>query len=374
MRKHHPENERIKHRYLIYLREAKRLSEASVDSAAASIAAFEVSTGYTDFKRFKIDQARRFKTRLSEAVNEKTGKPLSKATVHSRLMAVKAFFIWLADKPGYRSRISFSDAEYFNPAAQDSRIASAMREQAAPTIEQIRKVLEAMPAATEIELRDRALVAFTLLTGVRDGALISLRLRHVELDRRRVVQDPREVKTKLSKLITTTFFPVGDDIEALVGNWVAWLKDAKGFGPDDPLFPKTRVGLNGEGVFCALDLTREQWTSAQPVRKIFREAFERAGLPYFNPHSFRHTLGKLGETVCTTPEEFKAWSQNIGHDQVMTTFTNYGSVSGDRQAAIIAGLSRKPAEAEANAALLADMDPGTLAMMAKLAGTLRERA
>lgn len=374
MRKHHPENERIKHRYLIYLREAKRLSEASVDNAAAAIAAFEASTGYVDFKRFKIDQARRFKQRLNEVVNEKTGKPISKATVHSRLMAVKAFFIWLADKPGYRSRISFSDAEYFNPAGKDSRIAHAVREQDAPTIGQIRKVLEAMPARTEIERRDRALVAFTILTGVRDGALISLRLRHVELDKRRVVQDPREVKTKLSKLITTTFFPVGEDVEAMVCDWVEWLKNDKRFGPDDPLFPKTHVGLTPEGVFGALGVTREHWASATPVRKIFREAFERAGLPYYKPHSFRHTLGKLGETVCSTPEEFKAWSQNLGHEQVMTTFTNYGAVSGTRQAEIIAGLSRKPAEAEANAALLAGMDPQTLAMMAELAGRLRERA
>jgi hypothetical protein len=28
-----------------------------------------------------------------------------------------------------------------------------------------------MPAATEIERRDRALVAFTILTGARDGAI-----------------------------------------------------------------------------------------------------------------------------------------------------------------------------------------------------------
>lgn len=363
MRKHHPENERIKHRYLIYLREAKRLSEASVDNAVAAIASFEASTGYTDFKRFKIEQARRFKQRLSEAVNEKTGKPFAKATVHSRLMAVKAFFIWLADKPGYRSRISFSDAEYFNPAAQDSRIANVVREQAAPTLEQIRKALEAMPAITEIERRDRAVVAFTFLTGVRDGALTSLRLRHVEMDRRRVVQDPREVKTKLSKLITTTFFPVGDDIEALVCDWVTWLKDEKGFGPDDPLFPKTRVGLNEDGVFGALGVTREHWASAQPVRKIFREAFERAGLLYYKPHSFRHTLAALANT---TPEEFKAWSQNLGHDHVLTTFTSYGSVSGNRQAAIIAGL-RADKDNVTTITVPGDVDPDILAAAIRLA-------
>lgn len=64
-------------------------------------------------------------------------------------------------------------------------------------------------------------------------------------------------------------------------------------------------------------------------------AFESAGLPYFNPHSFRNTLAGLGEKLCQTPEDFKAWSQNLGHDKVMTTFTSYGEVQPQRQADII---------------------------------------
>ena len=135
MRKHHPENERAKHRYMVYLREAKRLSEVSVDQAASAIAAFEKATGYRDFRKFHIEQARRFKRVLGEQRKPKTGKPLAKATVHTRLMAVKAFFIWLADQPGYRSQIRYSDAEYFNPSASDSRIAKAVRERPAPTME-----------------------------------------------------------------------------------------------------------------------------------------------------------------------------------------------------------------------------------------------
>ena len=73
-------------------------------------------------------------------------------------------------------------------------------------------------------------------------------------------------------------------------------------------------------------LEREHWSSASPIRTIFREAFERAGLPYFNPHSFRNTLVRLGQDVCKSPEEFKAWSQNLGHEKVLTTFISYGEV------------------------------------------------
>ena len=56
-------------------------------------------------------------------------------------------------------------------------------------------------------------------------------------------------------------------------------------------------------------------------------------------HSLRDALALLGETMCKTPEEFKAWSQNIGHDKVLTTFYNYGTVSNNRQSEIIKSLS-----------------------------------
>jgi integrase len=76
----------------------------------------------------------------------------------------------------------------------------------------------------------------------------------------------------------------------------------------------------------------------RPIRRIFRHSFERVGLPYFNPHSFRKTLVALGEKLCTTPEQFKAWSQNLAHDNVLTTFTSHGAVTSNRQADILTEL------------------------------------
>jgi hypothetical protein len=66
-----------------------------------------------------------------------------------------------------------------------------------------------MPARTDIERRNRALLAFTWLTGVRDGALASLKVKHVNLCEGKVNQEPREVKTKNSKPQVTACFPVG---------------------------------------------------------------------------------------------------------------------------------------------------------------------
>lgn len=339
MAKVNPKNERLKHAYAAYLQEAKRMTPESTEDALAAIALFEASTGGKDFARFHIEQAKRFKRLQGEAINRRTGKPVSMATVHSRLMALKAFFIWLAGQPGFRSRISYSDCDYFNPSANDVRIASYRREVSGPSLDQIRYVLDQMPSRTGPEKRDRALVAFIALTGVRDSAAVSLRLGHVDIAARRVFQDAREVKTKNRKSMVTAFFPVGQDIEAIVSEWVPYLREEWLFGDDDPLFPRTLVGLNDRGVFAANGLAREGWTTAEPVRKLFRCAFEGAGLRYHHPHSFRHTLARLGQQVCQTPEHWRAWSQNLGHEHIMTTWNAYGQLPEHRQQEILQNLS-----------------------------------
>jgi integrase/recombinase XerD len=338
MGQHNAENERIKREYLIYLRAAKGLSEASLDSVAKAIHRFEISTKFRSFRKFHVEQAVAFRRELCETDGCEAGKPLSKATVLQILNALRAFVLWLAGQRGYRSRISYSDAEYFRLSEKDTRVAKAVRERPAPTLQQIRGVLAAMPGSTEIERRNRALIAFTILTGVRDGALRSLKLKHVDLAAAKVVQDAREVSTKFSKSFTTWFFPVGDDIRAVVDEWVVHLRDQKLFGSDDPLFPATEVVNGSDLKFETAGLSRRHWSNAGPIRAAFRDAFALAGLTYFTPHSFRKTLAQLGERVCRTPEELKAWSQNLGHEDVLTTLRSYGEVAPSRQAEIIMDL------------------------------------
>jgi integrase len=339
MRKYSPENERIKRQYFAYLKEAKRHSEPTVDAAAKALHRFEEYTKYKDFKAFHTEQAIAFKRQLAEQKAEQSGEKLSKATLYVTLTQLKRFFQWLAWQPGYKSRFQFSDAEYFNLSDKDTRIATAQREQKAPTLEQINHVIHAMPANTEIDRRNRALIAFTLLTGARDGAIASMKLKHVDLNGGCVHQDAREVKTKFSKTFTTYFFPVGEEVRRIVEGWVCYLREEKLWGNDDALFPSTRIGLGANRQFRVTGLDRAHWSSASPIRAIFREAFVSAGLPYFNPHSFRNTLVQLGQDVCKSPEAFKAWSQNLGHEQVLTTFLSYGEVALPRQGEIIRGLA-----------------------------------
>lgn len=85
--------------------------------------------------------------------------------MNSAVRHLKAFIEWLSQEVGYKSRIKYSDAEYFNLSEKEARIAKANRQKPVASVEQIKHVLAMMPTETDIERRDRVLIAFTLLTG-----------------------------------------------------------------------------------------------------------------------------------------------------------------------------------------------------------------
>lgn len=343
MRKCNSENERIKRAYLEYQEGAKKKSQSTIDNIRKAITTYEVFTKYDNFKHFNKDKAKAFKAYLRERKSTQTKDFLSKSTLLSTMRHIKEFFIWLRQRTGYK-KIKLYDIDYFNLSEGEIRTAQAKRRHQAPTIDQIRKAIFSMPTANDIELRNRTLIGFTLLTGARDSALASLKLKHIKLEEELVEQLPPEVKTKFSKTIYTYFFPVGDDIKQIVIDWVNYLYKTKLFNGDNPLFPRTKLILDKNNSFKADGIEPIGWNSANQIRKIFKEAFQNAGLDYFSPHSFRTTLVWFGEKVCKTPEEFKAWSQNLGHEEPLTTFNSYGYIPEHKQGEIIKNLLHRQKE------------------------------
>ncbi len=347
MTKANAANERIKRDYFRYLREALGRDEATIDGIAKSLARFEEATRARDFKRFHREQAVAFKAKLAAAVNVRTGQRLSKATVLTTMRDLRAFFMWLAREPGFRSHIAYADADYFNLSDKDVAVARARREKPVPTLEQVRRVISAMPTTTVLERRDRAVIAVAMLTGARIGALASFRLGHVDIAGGFVEQDARTVRTKAAKTFRTYFMPVDTAAMAIIAAWTKELATDHLRGPDDPLFPATEMGLAPDGGFTPVGLAKRGWVTSEPVREIFRRAFAAAGLPYFNPHSFRAMLVRHAMALNLSPEAVKAWSQNLGHTDVLTTFTSYGEVPIHRQGELIRTTAGAPAGASA---------------------------
>lgn len=339
MTKCNPKNERLKKDYFRYLSEAKGKSAATLDGIRKSLHRYEEYHRLKNFAPLHREQAIAFKKHLSNQKTERSHESLSKSTVLTTLNHIKTFFEWLACNPEYRRKIHLPDIAYFSLSDKETRIAKTQKYKSVATLEQIRRVLATMPINTEVERRNRAIIAFTILTGVRDSALISLKLRHVRIEEELVVQDPAEVKTKFSKRIDTYFFPVGDDIKQIVVEWVQYLYEQKLYSHDTPLFPRTHTVHDAEHGFKVAGVEPLHWSTTSAVRQIFRDAFTRAGLPYYNPHSFRNTLVQLGYKMCVgNIEALKAWSQNLGHESMLTTLISYGTINTHRQGEVIRGL------------------------------------
>jgi integrase/recombinase XerD len=330
-----PKNERIKREYFGYQKEARGKAAGSVDAMRKALSRYELYTGLKDFATFNRDQAVGFKKHLAKLPTARGSGTLSTSTMAATIYALKEFFAWLGWQRGYRGRIRVTDVEFLNLSDNELRSVKEPAFRPVPTMEQIRAVIAAMPATTAIEKRDRALVTMAILTGARDSALATLRLKHVDLDRKLVMQDPREVRTKRRNRIDTFLVPLGDDLEQIVTEWVLHLRQEGLFGDDDPVFPRTSVRADADAGFVADGIEAVFWENTQPIRDIFRAAFEAAGLLYFPPHSFRHALVKFAERNAPTIEHFKAFSQNIGHKHVNTTLTSYGGIERNRQGELI---------------------------------------
>ncbi len=90
-------------------------------------------------------------------------------------------------------------------------------------------------------------------------------------------------------------------------------------------------------------LKRRDWSKSTGVRlrRFGRSSAKHSSVRAcrtFIPTVYGRRWRQLGQQVCNSPEEFKAWSQNLGHEQVLTTLPSYGKVATDRQGAIIRGL------------------------------------
>ena len=331
MAEYNPKNEMAKKQYEEALLHGKYRDPKTVKAAWNSINSFEAHTGYIDFKDVTTDHVKAFKASLEHGKN-KSDELLSISTIRSTLGNLKEFFEWLAMHPQYIKKVDGRITQYFRLSDNANRAARASREKMPPTLDELETTLKAMRQDTDIEKRDRAMFAFVIITCIRDDALVSLKRKDVDADKRTVWQDPRHVRTKRRKGILTKF--LGKPLplaEAVVMDWLRHLDKVVGIKPNDPLFPKTQMRNNPETMaFEAQGLSREHYANTGQVRGIFRAAFKAVGLPYYNPHLFRNTIVKWG-LKNLSQFELKALSQNIGHEHLATTYSPYGKLSLDEQ-------------------------------------------
>jgi integrase len=130
------------------------------------------------------------------------------------------------------------------------------------------------------------------MTGLRIGALVTLRLKHLDLKELAVYQPSAEVNTKFSKSHTTFLVDLRPNWVEILVDYINWLKK-QGFNAEDPLFPKMTIHQGKPHSFGSHELSKSFMSHAQMMIRIVPDAFLKAGLPRFTSHCFRHMMNKL---------------------------------------------------------------------------------
>ena len=321
-------NERIKRKYLNWLQEAEGFSEKSITAVEKALWKYEGFSKDSDYTNFNNKQAELFKKYLITHKNKRSKKILSIRSQYHLLRHVRNFFAWLSGQAGYKSRISAYDVQYLQLSKKDRRVATTASLPKYPTLEQI-KQLCSFSVQNEIDQRDRALIAFTALTGMRDQAIVTLPIGCFDSEKMLVLQLPSKgVQTKFSKEIYTTLFNIDEILVDYFIQWLNYLKTVKHFGNEDPIFPSTKVGFISKKhhAFTLTGINRDFWADANPMRKIFKERSNQTKVPYFTPHKFRHFIINEAQKHISSIEQLKALSQNLGHENISTTFHGYGAI------------------------------------------------
>lgn len=339
-------NEQTKRRFYEYLKNSRQFSDKTVDCYEGAIWLWEDFTHHADFADCNSATVGAFKDFLKNKKKTHSEETVGLSYCYDMLRFLKLFFEWLSQQKGYKLKINQEIIDGFNLTKKENRIATQPKEVQCPEPEDVKKVLESIKSETEVELRDRALISLTFLTGARIEAIMTLPMQSFDRENTVLYQDPgaMKVSTKFSKRIVTALIPLSyKEPLTYFLQWFDYLKDQKGFGATDPIFPASKVENGTENISYqpASEVDIKFWRSSSSPREVFKKRFEEAGVPYFHPHTFRHLLVKTISKLPLTEEQKKAISQNFGHEDVGTTFGSYGygKISEARQIELVKNLN-----------------------------------
>jgi len=325
-----PANERVKYKYRIHTRRVGKKDEKTILAALKHIRDFEI---FIEFKGFEV---------FNEAVADKyvqsmfnTQKSLS--FISDNIRALKDFLNWLERQRGYRSKIDYNHIDYLNISNNQRKEAKACEYKKSYKFEQIIETIRAMPNKTITDKRNKAMVSLQALCALRISELRTVKMKNlIEEDGAYFIYvTPKSMSVKFAKTRQVAFVSLPDDIKA---NVLSWREDLEslGFKDSDPLFPKIDNTFNSLNLL-EQSIKKEEIKSDTTIRDVFKKAFQSAGLPYINPHSFRNTLARYAQNK--SPAFLNAVRQNLGHSSIDTTLSSYGQLSVADQRQIISNFA-----------------------------------
>lgn len=331
----HAGNDRIIHRWQIY---AGRYCEKTIDKHLSAIRFLESFLKGKTFSKLTTDDFAKVREDLKRRADVDASDSMSASSIRHTVSHLSAFFDWLLKQEGSK-RLPKDFAGYLTlPKAVVARSAQVRQKEFA-SLSEAEALLAAMPVKSLIDQRARALFALAFLGALRADTLVSLRIKHIDFERRLILQDANIVRAKAGKNLNIFWFPIPVAFENAVCEWVETLKRLR-FAAEDALFPDTRHLKYRVVIFGRNATAIPVMTTTHAVTVAFSAASRQSDIKY-TPHAAKHTIGAERDIRSLTHEERKAWSLNMGHDSELTTERHYGTMLDDRRFDVLENIGSK---------------------------------
>ncbi len=331
------QNEVMKKRYSEFLRCAKQLSPLTVQCKLKSLYRFDDFCKNSEYKAFNKQMAKGFQDHLHKLSTKKEG--ISASTTYQSLKDVQEFLFWLSDKSGYKSKLHVEDIQYLNPSRALTQMMNNRLPRAYPAnLTYLKRLVLSIKGQGELELRDRAIIAVLIMTGIRAESLATLSVDCVDMDRWIIDQNPaRGVRTKFRKRIYTVILKIDGLFMEALEDWFNFLKK-QNVASDTPLFPKSHLS-HEQGSFSFINnKVSSNFMRGSQISQILKHRCKAAGEKYYSAHSIRHLHERILEKASPKAEQIKAVSQNMGHTHLATTLFSYGYIPETDRINILRGL------------------------------------
>ncbi len=258
---------------------------------------------------------------------------LSIASITRACGAAKRFFMWLrADSK--RSYPKLTDL--WLGTLRPLKTPQEPTEHDEYTFAEICKLTQ-LPTNILIDVRDQAAVALLFISGMRAGALATLTLDCVNLDKLEIKQWPKMgVKTKGGKHATTYLLKIPELVKAVA----RWDEIVRRELPGSALWyaPLTTDGMN------LLISEKPNVNRRDKVAKGLKRLCRMAGVRYRSPHKIRHGYAVYALKRALDMATYKAISMNLMHADLSVTDGTYAILPQEDVRERIASLTRPEAK------------------------------
>jgi len=228
--------------------------------------------------------ARRTIERYLNARRDAGLQPNSVAGAHRSL---RVFYAWLVER------------EYIAQSpVTDIKIKAVQRKvPRRALLEDYERLLNSIEQGNWVDLRDRFLIKVLFLCGVRVGEAVALSVDDLDVRSKLLAVNRGKTGGRLVPLLP-----------AVIDEFIAYLY--------------ARPGVERKELFLSAhgDKSVRGLITTNGVRQMLRRRCRAAGIPYLNPHSFRHGLAMY---LLNRGGDMSMAQRILGHSRIQTTAENY---------------------------------------------------